>query len=672
MALNESRKRTIPCTGCKRNKVRCQYVEGQPCERCAKFKLKCYFPDHRYGGSEAFSTVSQPEHQMVPPSILPHFNAPGGHQREAGWAGSVDNRISTLESALESVLSILQTSQSQQQQQMDFLQLQFQERHSSSVDQPFMLPSAKEPYRETDKYPLLGYRETLDVQVSETLSQEDARELVRLFRETLAPRLFGYDIGILDVDAMWKSSSLLLLSICTVACPHHTSLKSKFDTLNLKFKFLASQCLTCEIPVKQVENTVLALLIGALWLESSQMFTSIAIQLARIHRIDQQNPSHSILQSKRFHRLWYLLYIVDGNQNLTFEKSPSIHERSEQLLQNARRDIVSNLVDPLVRKILNENQDSKDKVVNNRQLELLNEVETHKVPISPTSLNDLRILGQVEYHMAVESIFSFNPMQTSNTNEALESAMFILQPSNFGIPWESNLKLDRWMISWTITLQNLDFQSDPWSLKATLLYYNFARMHINAKPLLARGKSSMFDVANKDFVSLWQSSSACSISDDDPSSLVDASHEISRSAAYSLLRLATEDNDIKSIFQFLPMHVHVMLYYASLVLLNPGDINADSSQVSCKSLAIRYKVVINLRKMITAAPLSDPRLRQKLLDSLSYLLEEYKKKCMDSLSDPEHVTSSRVQELFEDVKPGAHASKPKAILAWPGTNPGHP
>ncbi|SCU97799.1 LAFA_0G13344g1_1 [Lachancea sp. 'fantastica'] len=671
MAHNESRKRTRPCVLCKRNKVKCHYVTSLPCERCAKYGLRCQFEQQSVAASLAelaalpSLTQSHPLESEESQALEPACSAAPNDPK------AVNARLNTLESALESVLSILQTNQSQQQQQMDLIQQQI-------IAQP---PGDK--WRSLDLHPSLAAVTSQDAaafhegapnfRLSNILSEAEVKELGKLFDDRFAPQLFGYEIGTLDVHSLWKTSPFLLLSICTVTCLHHPSVAPKFSMLKRSFEVGASQCLMQAVPATQVEHTILALVVGALWLESAQMLVSVAIQLARIHRLDQPNTFPSSLGPSPLHRLWYLLYIVDGNQNLILHKSPSINQASEPLIRNSRRDVIASLASPQVREVLSANYHAQGKVVNNRQLELLNEVECRKISISGTSLRELRLLGQLEYHMAMESVFSSNSSYMPDFKRSMQATASLLDPTNFGIPWASNLELDKWMISWTITLQNIDFQSDPWCLKSTLLYYNFARMHINMKPSLTGGRSSVFDNGTSDLSKLWQTSDPMYFPDSTKAK--DASHDISFSAAQSLIKLATDDSDITSIFQFLPMHVQAMLYYASLVLLDPTDIEFCDTRPrpSRKVLVARYKTVNKLRNLVEKTPSSDPTFRSKTLESLNQLLDRFAAKCFAaktaSAQDHQRV---RCQEIIEEDNIVQDDKGPRTIIAWPGTNPGHP
>lgn len=661
MAANGGRRRTKPCSNCKKNKVKCLYQDSLPCERCARHQLQCHFAENNSLRNETLSV-----HEVN--TGLPQ--APALNDASTlGWSNSVDARLDTFENALESVLSILQSNQIQQQQQINLLQHRIRQNTHACPSQALPLNLELESLGE-----LVGSSEVRDFRTALIISKDQAAELVTIFSEKFVPRLFGYDIGSLDAENLWNNSPLLLASICAVACAHHPHLSTAFNGLRKSLEYFASQVLVKEVKSHQVEHVILGLIIGALWLESGQMFVSVAIQLARNHMIDQQWAAPSSFEPSSLQRLWYLLYIVDGNQSLIFRKSPSIHENVEPSLQGARDSVIRGLRAPEIRRVLQENQDTKDRLVNRRQLQLLNEVDRRKISISGSALHDVRLLSQVEYHMAMESVFSRHTCfgrSAGDYSESLEASSALLDPSKFGVPWKSNLTLDKWMISWTITLQSIDFQSDPWCLKSTLLYYNFARMHLNTKPLLA-GKKSAINGNNDELIRVWHSSSD---SDEDAPSLydkLDASHEISLSAAHSLLRLATDDRDLKGIYQFLPIHVHVMLYYASLVLLNPASIETHGGSLHRKAVESRLKSVSKFKKLLSETPLSDTEFRNKLLKSLTQILKTYAERYAQIFLHYRSGSAPCIEEVLEDEGPSQGETKPRPILAWPGTNPGHP
>lgn len=270
--------------------------------------------------------------------------------------------------------------------------------------------------------------------------------------------------------------------------------------------------------------------------------------------------------------------------------------------------------------------------------------------------------------MAMESVFhNKNTRSPSLHDESLEATMTLLPTEKFGIPWTNNMDLDKWMISWTIALQNIKVQNDPWCFKSTLLYYNFARMHINTKALLQGKKSTLLDsLENVELIKLWHPhSNSSEIKESADSTELSATKEISRSSALALLKLATKDKDLTQIFQFFPTHIYVMLYYASLVVLNPSMI-AERSEKECKQ---SYALVTKLKKMLQTATISDKTLKDNLIKALYQLLVSFKQE-LAAIDE----TSRKVYELLDenDEKETTGKQGRRPILAWPGTNPGHP
>lgn len=676
MTTKEPRRRTKPCMNCKRNKVRCQYIETLPCVRCQKHNLRCFYPENEQQNPE--ENIQQQ---------LTHVS----ENTQTNWETTVDYRLNTFENALESVLSSLQSNQAQQQHQINLLQQQLQQQQGQqqpshySINQRVKLPSVRELESFLYNHPSTSqrnYSESLDFRETLLINKEEAKELLELFSTKLAPHLFGYDIGKLSVDALWEESPILLASICTVSCTHHSQLQPKFYPLRRSLESFASRLLLHQNEKMEIEHTILALIIAALWLDSGQMFISIAIQLARLNRIDECGlPETDNRKRQRLRKLWYLLYIIDGNQNLILDKSPSIYKKTEPTIIHSRENLIENLANNLLKSVLLDNNNGKMAIVSNRQLELLNEVGHDKIEISGSAFQDLRLLGQLEYHMAMESVFHNKPSAANTNFSSLNSSMSLIDPSRLGIPWQNNVDLDKWMISWTIALQNVNVQNDAWCLKSTLLYYNFARMHINTKPLIKEsGYSLLGNLTSAELLKLWHPYNQRDIEYSNSHRELDASKEISRSAAISLLKLATKDKDIKKIFQFLPIHVYVMLYQASLVLLSPSGICSDGLEQNVEQIGDTLKLVTKFKEMISSEATSDREFKKKLLSNLDLLLLTFKNDFINKSHQHQAELPTKLEEILDntqgDVPIPENESKKgkrnKPILAWPGTNHGHP
>lgn len=672
MATHELKKRTKPCANCKRNKVKCLYKESLPCARCLKHNLKCYFPyEVPSVGVEAM------QQQEIPLESVSTLTS-----NKSGWVTSVDHRLNTFENALESVLALLHTSQNQQQQQIKLLQQQISEKQHSfqyNAQPQVALPSVKDLesqlISEFSDQQRGGVSDIKDFRDSPFISVAMAEELLEIFSQKLAPHMYGYDVSDLNGHELWNDSPILLAAICTVACAHHSCFAQKTPLFRASLEWFTSQLLLRPDKCTHIEHTILALIIAAMWLESGQMFTAVAIQLARINRIDQFDQIS--FKSQKLWKLWYLLYIVDGNQNLTFHKSPSIYQQTEPIIQKCRSHTIEQIPDHLLKSVLIENDNANVRFASNRQLELLNEVGHDKIPVTGPSLKDIRMLAQLEYHVAMEAVFhnKYTKVDSKDTSSCLEASMVLVEPSAFGIPWENNVDLDRWMISWTIALQNINIQNDAWCLKSTLLYYNFARMHINTKPLLEGKKSALFEGSNSKLIELWHISEESETSRLSLKDKLNASREISYSAAISLLKLATNDHDIRNIFQFLPIHVYVMLYYATLVVLNPSEIPTDDDKENTSRHKKAWQLVAKFRDMASSNSFSDMEFKHKLVDSLNQILQNFKKAYSDILLRQKNLHNP-IEEVDQILDGGNQneidSQKPRSILAWPGTNHGHP
>lgn len=587
--------------------------------------------------------------------------------KDAAWGNSVDQRLDVLQNALESVLTIFQNNRIEQEQQINLLQTQLHrerqllghsQRHEAipSIALPSLSEIIPKDYTEV---PITDFR------ISSLLALDEAEELLLIFCTRMSAHMFGYHLQELLINELWERSPILLIAICTVACPHHPTLASKQKQLLSSLNWFSSQLLNCGENIHQgieMEHSILALIIASLWLQSNQLYVSIALHLARIWRIDQYQCSKG---KNELWKLWDLLYILDGTQNLISHKSPSIYKQTEPIIKSARKDLIDYLNNPNLKKVLEENDIiGKSELATNKQLLSLNEVDHEKIPVNSSQLQDIRLCGLVEYHMAIESLFGTKNL----SNTSLDAASSLLQPSKFGIPWQNNMDLDKWMISWTIALQSINVQNDAWCLKSTLLYYNFARMHINTRWLLDRrtpviggsqDKSNWFDI--------WSSKEASA-----NSTLIDASHEISLSAATSLLKLVTKDKDINSLFQFLPNHIYLMLFYASMVVLEPPLSLDLTDALHIKKLKRHFNLVRTFREMLASGTSSDTEFTKRLLLNVGELMTSFIDQCIKVVKVP-NKDSAKIQEIIQEPDSTAFSdSNRKTISAWPSVNHGHP
>lgn len=222
MTTKEPRRRTKPCMNCKRNKVRCQYIETLPCVRCQKHNLRCFYPENEQQNPE--ENIQQQ---------LTHVS----ENTQTNWETTVDYRLNTFENALESVLSSLQSNQAQQQHQINLLQQQLQQQQGQrqpshySINQRVKLPSVRELESFLYNHPSTSqqnYSESLDFRETLIINKEEAKELLELFSTKLAPHLFGYDIGKLAFCGRLVGRITHFISIdlyCVMHAPFSTTAK---------------------------------------------------------------------------------------------------------------------------------------------------------------------------------------------------------------------------------------------------------------------------------------------------------------------------------------------------------------------------------------------------------------------------------------------------------------
>ncbi|GAV52623.1 hypothetical protein ZYGR_0AG06140 [Zygosaccharomyces rouxii] len=701
MGNYESRRRTKPCASCKQRRLKCQYQETLPCERCIKHGIACFYPDENSRSkvqdpTRVASNVSEPFLRHKPSSTVPLLAVPqaaasaqaqvsaqpGAITREEAnpnivslvptnslWGNSVNQRLDTLQNAIDSVVAICQNNNIEHQHQVGLLQAQLQEqkqeiarlRHHNVVTtrhppaslgnsmgaSPVELPPLSTLMNNDSK------TGGTPLELNKVISIDESKELMRIFMENMSQHMLGYQLENLSARELWYQCPVLLLAICAVACPHHPLLASKQGQSISSLKWHCSRLLNdyeAVYETKEVEQTILALIIASLWLESSQMYMSVALHLARTWRIDQRH-------NNELWRLWCLLYITDGTQNLVSQKSPSVYKQLEPIIKSVREHLISHIENPELKEVLTENKNTnKTEIATNKQLVLLNEVEMDKIKVVQPQLQDIKLCGLVEYHMAIESLFH----DKYETSGSFESAMGLLQPANFGIPWENNLALDKWMVSWTIALQNIDVQQDPWCLKSTLLYYNFARMHINTRWMLER-KSNLGN-----WLGVWKSAGTS-----ETDVLRDASKEVSLSAAVSLLKLATRDKDVSSLFKFLPNHLYLMLFFASMIVLKYPVSTGRLQNFDIKKLSQRYNLVREFKQMLERSSSSDREFTSKIVTNLKVLMNSFTQECIAKIKAPSN--ESPVEEIIKKPDDSSISSKKKKqILAWPSINHGHP
>lgn len=539
------------------------------------------------------------------------------------------------------------------------------------------------------------------------LSLDEAKELFLFFDSNITPQLFGFEISKFSVDRIWKSSPILICAICVISAMHHPneSLSQKQLVLLKYLHGLCSELLYQGRPDNELDgfNTILALIFCSFWLSDSQMFTGLALQIAK--EIGLNNPKSSrkskeALNSKDRLKLWYLLYILDGQQSLTYNRQPLV-DSHEYSLQNSRTLLLNN-----DKTLTNGTSKAPDLLKNSEDKDNLSAEQ--QVQIRPNlRFTDMRLVSQVEYNQALSEAFK-------------GLAWDLLTPSSLGIPSKSNLELDKWMVSWTVLLAPMN-NGAVWSSKSTLIYYNFAKMHINSSAVRQLqienpGSNSSFpklsqvnfrpsntepsasqEVSGQKESRDWEDESS---DDDDEDEFVSNKHLISKdeasvnadiafNAALTVLNLVLNDKDIISNLKYVPVHVHIMLYYACLLLV--GDANCTSTKGTneldhFKKVIVNLATVSSMRQTISENFPVDKYFGRRLLSSLDELIEERTRGLKEYLSNSvlenvvrdkflnqlTSISSGDTSHKFEVFEDNSRSSSPGVIYAWPGSNHGHP
>ena len=456
---------------------------------------------------------------------------------------------------------------------------------------------------------------------------------------------------------------------------------------------------------KDAYNTIVALILCSFWLTDSQMFTGLALQLAKEYGLNRPN-----LKNKDKLKLWYLLYVLDGQQSLTFNRQPllnsqeySLKHSKELLLEDKNSKLFENKKKEL---FLNDKQETTVMLPNDEEISKL---------VAKQRFTDMRLVSQVEYNQALNEAFKGN-------------AWDLLSPSSFGMPSKSNLELDKWMVSWTVLLSPGNFGA-VWSTKSTLIYYNFAKMHINSTAVRKltidpnRGKFPKWEstptttntTPARTFTSKQitpdtedsEDSSEDEYDDDDfisnkelvsPDEAV-INANIALNAAHTVLNLVINDKDILDNLKYVPVHIHIMLYYAALLLINPPS-KSNNQTIEIDEFKYYDKLLDNLkvihvlqRKIYMNLPI-DVKFGNRLIKNLQDVTMDKLKEIqlfVDALSDAQEEklelgkkisalldsNDNKFEEIVDyDINSDGSSKSgtplPEKISAWPGSNHGHP
>lgn len=717
-------KRTKPCSNCKRSKVKCVYIDSLPCERCVKQKQAhlCVFvpklPSLKFQDplppvsnkvlSSILSTTPSAVPSTVPSSIPPVNNIPSvsnippvssisGNNtspqipsiqnitrqstpqipfglsqyahNEGGWKNEMSSKMNLFDNRLNDLMDVFTKSQQELLQQQERHHQEIMQQNSANQND-LKRQISNDSYQSDEK------RRKFDVSEDfrdNLLTLEEAKSLFQFFDSNITPQLFGFEISKISIDEIWKSSPILICAICTISSIHHPtfelSTKSK-DLLGCLHKLCSD--LLFQRPTTEIDgfNTILALIFCSFWLSDSQMFTGLALQIAKEIGLDQpkRNKLDKSLNARDRLKLWYLLYVLDGQQSLTYNRQPLLNA-GDYSIQHSRSLLLSR-------------DQGSIEGVNEPSKEVVKPIEKIEKEEEYSRFTDMRLVSQVEYNQALNEVFKGN-------------AWDLLAPSSLGIPSKSNLELDKWMVSWTVLLSPMN-QGAVWPSKSTLIYYNFAKMHINSQAVrqLQSDNQNGFPRLQElpdDFgpqpavVELEESDNWEDDSDDEEEfinekqlikggMIDDAS--IAFNAAQTVLNLVLNDKDIVNNLKYVPVHIHIMLYYAALLLVGNKSIENDTNS-HFQSLITNLSTVCSLKKLIGDNKPVDKTFGRKLLTSLDDLIEEkmagIKKSILESDIEDKNDLLHKLSNLSEQSsKIFETKSESPPIYAWPGANHGHP
>lgn len=551
------------------------------------------------------------------------------------------------------------------------------------------------------------------------LTLEEARTLFAYFDTNISQQLFGFEILKFSVDTIWETSPILICAICTIASMHYPdpNISTKQEALQFHLHELCSGLLFQGRPQTEREgfNTIVALILCSFWLSDSQRFTGLALQLAKefgMNKPSRRKTEDSLSEKDRL-KLWYLLYILDGQQSMTFNRLSLINS-DDYSLRHSRELLLPNILrpklsarDPVEAGPTNSPEGAK---VNGDSALTKKLIQKEKQEIERrefnTNFTDLRLVSQVEYNQALNEAFKGD-------------AWDLIAPSAFGIPSKSNLELDKWMVSWTVLLAPMNCGS-VWLSKSTLIYYNFAKMHINSsliRQLQVSTGDSNVTFPNWDNIDSVLEKNRSTQGPEHTNITVEIQEEdneeeeflhnneivtqdeallnlnIAMNAAQTVLNLVLNDMDIMNNLKYVPVHIHIMLFYAALLLVNRPVNNGSSDQTKdfpyFQECVASLRTVKTLQKKIALNFPTDRRFGDRLIQSLDSVFHERSRRLKIELNEADLdiatkaellneisiLLSSSQLELIPNSADGSSkesSPKPEKISAWPGSHHGHP
>lgn len=766
--------RTRPCSNCKKSKVRCEYQDSLPCVRCInnglastcqfvfklpplKFPLLNTSTDTLFNSDEngtksvsrpssvIYNSASQIQPQnnlsnmlpsMIPtpitfipqpsstpkprPSLLHPKSVPKVPLKpeidDFEWKLSIENKLNSVDSKFNDILNVLSgnqrslTSSRQYEPQDPNMTGRMLQNYSNTKLEMSLSMNVAQGKRRLSvddansspkrlKYGPSDFRDNV-------LSIEEAKMLFKFFDENIAQQLFGFEIKKFAVDVLWESSPILVCAICTIALMHFQGdeICSKQEPLQRHLRELCTNVLFSNRPrtEKEAFNTIVSLVFCSFWLADSQMFTGLALQLAKEFNLNRpangEQSKSSLCEEDRI-KLWYLLFILDGQQSMALNRQ-SLVSSDDYSIRNPRQLLSKE--EPL--KLEGDSKDSR----NNEQE--IGEYQNSKHQ-QQGKLTDLRLVSQVEYNIALSESFKGN-------------AWDLLAPKSFGIPSRTNLELDKWMVSWTVLLAPMN-NGAVWLSKSTLIYYNFAKMHINSsvirqlqedkgsenillpnwrkyKTPVDQGASSHEKGKVIEIISHDEDTDDSDEDNEDDfvsnSGLVTqdqalVSYNIAISAAQTVLNLVLNDLDILNNLKYVPVHIHMMLYYAAILLVSPPALATEGESETpqyFQDVIEKLKIVRSLQKKVYLNLPTDRLFGDQFIKNLENLFEERISKLLSEAQTSSLTISQKamlINEIsmlqfttkIEHLRPDSLDSinrelspRPERISAWPGSHHGHP
>lgn len=649
---------------------------------------------------------------------------PTQKQTDVEWKSTMESKINSFDSKFNELIDTLRENQRQLQAERELNQrysdqnermerelravsLQmYQSGSTTPMDYSCLkrsltvsgteLPKRLKRYGETD------FRDNV-------LSLQEARLLFSYFDSHISQQLFGFEILKFSVDSIWETSPILICAICTIASMHYPDahFSSKQEILQKHLQRLCAGLLFQGKPKTEREgfNTIVALVLCSFWLSDSQRFTGLALQLAKEFEMNKPCSANSkdSLGDKERLKLWYLLYILDGQQSMSFNRQ-SLIDSDDYSLKHSRDLLLPNIPKPKL-------TDTEDAVIDSRKNQSDEVGHVNGKSAEPkrqkltANFTDFRLVSQVEYNQAL--------------NEAFRGGAWdLIAPSSFGIPSKSNLDLDKWMVSWTVLLAPIN-NGSVWLSKSTLIYYNFAKMHINSsliRQLQVDTSDSNVMFPNWDNIeSVLKKNKTNQVKeityhgeendeDDEEDEFLHNTEietqdqallnmKIAMNAAKTVLNLVLNDVDISNNLKYVPVHIHIMLYYAALLLVDRRE-TYEANEVKDASHFNQniqdLRVVKTLQKKISLNFPTDKHFGDRLLKSLENVFVERLGRLRNELNEANLDISTKAELLneisillytnsqFELVPDSTDASsqetspKPEKISAWPGSHHGHP